>query len=181
MYGIVNKSIEELIINHYGQQDWDAIRKKSGITVDFFLTNEAYDDSITYQLAMSAAEHLQITVSDVLVLFGEWWILHTCNLKYGAMMASGGSNLKEFLLHLPRFHDRAQLMYPKLAPPEFKVEEIRPGTMHVHYISHRPGLQEFVRGLLQGLAKLYETQVEIQLLTGRSQGSSHEIFEIIWK
>jgi hypothetical protein len=71
-------------------------------------------------------------------------------------------------------------MYPKLTPPEFKITDIDENSVHVHYFSKREGLQEFVRGLLQGLSKLYETETQIELLQTRDEGSSHEIFKVTW-
>jgi hypothetical protein len=72
------------------------------------------------------------------------------------------------------------LMYPKLTPPEFKITDIRENRLQVHYHSKREGLQEFVRGLLQGLSKLYEVETTILLLKSRNNGDHHEIFEIKW-
>ena len=72
------------------------------------------------------------------------------------------------------------LMYPKLTPPEFKVDNITDNSLWVHYYSKRQGLQEFVRGLLIGLAKMYEVKVNIELLQSRNYGSDHEIFKINW-
>lgn len=95
-------------------------------------------------------------------------------------MASAGDTLGMFLLNLPRFHDRTQLMYPKLTPPEFRVEQIEKNRMHVSYISKRPGLQEFVRGLLQGLGKLFQESTAIQLIKSREVGDEYEIFEVSW-
>ena len=72
------------------------------------------------------------------------------------------------------------LLYPKLTPPEFKVSDIEENSIHVHYFSKREGLQEFVRGLLQGLAKLYETEANILLVQSRDDGNDHEIFKVNW-
>ena len=36
MYGIVNKAIEELVIENFGVEKWDAIKEESGIDIDFF-------------------------------------------------------------------------------------------------------------------------------------------------
>ena len=41
-------------------------------------------------------------------------------------------------------------------------------------------IQEFVRGLIQGLAKLFETKVAIELLQSRNDGFSYEIFKVSW-
>ena len=39
MYGIVNKSIEDLVVTNFGQEKWEAIYKRSRVDVDFFLSN----------------------------------------------------------------------------------------------------------------------------------------------
>jgi len=180
MYGIVNKSIQDLITHKYGVDEWEAVKEKSGIDVNFFLSNEPYNDDITYKLAGAAAEVLGLSVGQVLNAFGEWWILKTCKEKFGGLMEAGGNNLKEFLLNLPVFHNRIMIMYPKLTPPEFKVSDIEEHSVHIHYYSRREGLKEFVRGLLSGLSKLYKVDTKIELLQSREEGNEHEIFKVSW-
>jgi len=180
MYGIVNKAIEELVKENYGEEKWELIKIRSGVDVDFFISNEPYDDAITYQLAGAVAEEMHIPLSDVLVKFGEHWVLKTGREKYGSLMEAGGNNLKEFLCNLPVFHNRIMLMYPKLTPPEFKISDVEECSVCVHYFSRREGLQEFVRGLLQGLGKMYNTPVTIQLVQHRSFGADHEIYKVSW-
>ncbi len=180
MYGIVNKAIQDLITDKFGAEEWESVKEKSGVDVDFFLSNEPYDDDITYKLAGAASEVLGLTVGQVLNAFGEWWILKTGKEKYGGLMAAGGNNLKEFLVNLPLFHNRIMLMYPKLTPPEFKVSDLEEHSIHVHYHSKREGLQEFVRGLLSGLAKMYNVEANIELLQSRDDGNTHEIFKVSW-
>ena len=180
MYGIVNKAIQDLVTEKFGVDEWETVKEKSGVDVDFFLSNEPYDDDITYKLAGAASEVLGISVGQVLNAFGEWWVLKTGKEKYGGLMQAGGNNLKEFLVNLPLFHNRIMLMYPKLTPPEFKVSDIKENSIHVHYHSKREGLQEFVRGLLSGLAKMYNVEATIDLLQSRDDGNSHEIFKVSW-
>jgi hypothetical protein len=180
MYGIVNKAIQDLITENFGLAEWEAVKEKSGIDIDFFLSNEPYDDAITYQLAGAASSVLGLSVGDVLIAFGEYWILKTGKEKYGGLMEAGGKSLREFLLNLPAFHNRIMLMYPKLTPPEFKVSDITERSVHVHYHSGREGLQEFVRGLLSGLAKMYATEANIELIQSRNEGNTHEIFRVSW-
>lgn len=180
MYGIVNKAIEELIKINYGHETWEAIKENSRIDIDFFISNEPYPDEVTYQLATAAAQELNITVEEVLIAFGEFWVLHTGKEKYGSLMEAGGNNLKEFLINLPNFHNRIMLIYPNLTPPEFRVSHLTDNSIHVHYFSQRQGLKEFVRGLLQGLCKLYQTAVAVELLQCRDDGADHEIFKVAW-
>lgn len=180
MYGIINTSIEELVIDKFGVPIWEEILLKSGIQKQIFLSNEAYDDAITYQLASATADVVGISIGDVLSEFGKWWILHTCQNRYGSMLKTGGTDLAEFLMGLPSFHNRVQLMYPKLSPPEFKVEKMAEHQYKLHYYSKRLGLQEFMRGLLYGLATYFKTEATVQLLQSRDQGFEFEIFEISW-
>ena len=180
MYGIVNKAIQDLVIFNFGEEKWEAILERSGIEEDFFISSEAYDDDITFQLAVAVSKEMDMTLEEVLVAFGEWWVIKTTKEKYGGLMESGGSTLKEFLENLPLFHNRVMLIYPKLTPPEFKVSNVSENSLNLHYFSKREGLQEFVRGLIQGLGKMFNTPTTIELLQTRDSGDSHEIFKVSW-
>lgn len=180
MYGLVNKSIEELITANFGKEKWDIIKLKSGVDIDFFISTEPYDDSVTYDLAQAASDELNISVDEVLFVFGEWWILKTGGEKYGGLMKAGGNSLKEFLINLPLFHDRVMLIYPKLTPPEFEIVEIEENSLVLHYISKREGLVNFMKGLISGLGKMFETPVEIVHLYGKENGQGHEAFKVSW-
>ena len=181
MYGIVNKAIEELIISNYGEDTWKIIHDKSGIEHDFFISDKAYDDEITFTLAKTISEELSIPINEVLLSLGEWWIVKTSREKYGYLMESGGTTLKEFLINLPIFHNRIMLIYPKLTSPEFKVTEITEKSLNLHYISKREGLQEFVRGFIQGLGIIFNTAITIEFLQSREENAKFEIFKISWK
>lgn len=180
MYGIVNKAIEELVVSNFGQAKWELIKEQSGVGIDFFISNEAYDDDITFKLANAVSVEMKMNIDSVFIAFGEWWVLKTAKEKYEGLMNSGGNNLKEFLINLPLFHNRVAFIYPNLTPPEFKVSNVLEYSLELHYVSKRTGLQEFVRGLIQGLGKFFNTNVEIQLLASRSEGNDHEIFLIKW-
>ena len=180
MYGIVNKAIQNLVISNYGEEVWDKVLKKSGVEVDYFISNESYDDEITYKLANAISEEMHIPIKDVLFTLGEWWVLKTAKERYGGLMESGGATLKEFLIHLPIFHNRVMMIYPNLRPPEFKVAEVSDRGIHIHYFSEREGLKSFTHGILNGLGKMYNTPVTIKELQSRDEGATHEIFEVKW-
>jgi len=180
MYGIVNKAIESLVIENFGEAKWKIIKESSDIDVDFFMSNEPYDDDITFKLANAVSKEMNISLSDVFITFGEYWVLKTGKEKYGSLMEAGGSNLKGFLKNLPTFHNRIMLFYPKLTPPEFKISNEEEKSIYIHYYSKREGLKDFVRGLLQGLGKLYNTTIQIDLLEDRDKGDHHEIFKVSW-
>jgi hypothetical protein len=181
MYGIINKSIEDLVKSNFGTEKWEVILAKSGIEHSYFISSEPYDDDITFKLANTIAEEMNMSLESVLVTFGEWWIIKTTKAKYSGLMESGGSTFKDFLINLPLFHNRVMLLFPKLTPPEFKISDIQNNCLHLHYFSKREGLQEFVRGLIQGLGLLFETEIEIELLKTRQKGDHNEVYKISWK
>ena len=180
MYGIVNNAIESLVKTNFGEENWQVVLKKSNIGIDYFLNSQPYDDEITFALAEAVSTVNNMPIGDVFRAFGEWWIVKTGQEKYGHLMEAGGSNLKEFLINLPDFHNRIMLIYPKLTPPEFKVSEVETSSLNLHYYSKRAGLREFVHGLITGLAKMYKVTVTITLTHSRDANFDHEIFNIKW-
>ncbi|NNF36170.1 MAG: heme NO-binding domain-containing protein [Saprospiraceae bacterium] len=180
MYGIVNKAVKGMVLENFGEATWEKIKQKSGVDIDVFLSNQPYDDALTYKLAIGASEVLEIPLSKVLSTLGEYWILRTGMENYGSLLESGGNSFREFLINLPNFHSRVMLMFPDLEPPEFKISNIQEKSLYVHYYSHRAGLADFVYGLFHGLAKMHKTEIEVELLESRDNGHDHEVFEVKW-
>lgn len=180
MYGIINKSIEEQIIENYGENKWIEIKANSGISEDFFISNDVYDDAVTYKLIQSISNVLKISTEVVLFNMGEWWILNTTHKKYAGLIKAGGKNLNDFIINLPDFHNHIMLMYPKISAPEFKVTRISENEILLHYYSKRAGLQEFVRGLLSGLGKIYQTAIFIELVQSKNSSYDHDTFKVSW-
>lgn len=180
MYGIVNKAIQGLVTENFGAPAWERIKERSGIKEDLFLSSESYPDSMTYELAGAASEVLETPLRDILIAFGEYWIMKTGKESYGSLMQSGGSSLPEFLINLPNFHSRVMLMYPNLEPPEFQITSQKENSLHLHYYSHREGLQDFVYGLIKGMGKLFDTETSVTMIESRHEGSDHEVFLVEW-
>jgi predicted hydrocarbon binding protein len=177
MYGTINLSIEEMIVDNYGEETWESVKKCSGTDVDFFLSNQSYDDSITFKLTTIASKKLNIPIDDLLFTFGEY----AGRRKSAALHGINGNNLKELLLDLPNLHNRITLLYPHLQPPQFKVSDVEDNALHLHYFSHRVGLKTFVHGLLKGfLAKLFNQPIQIDIIESRDAGNEHEVFKISW-
>lgn len=180
MYGLVNQAMEDLVVAQFGADAWAQICRRAGIDVEVFISNDSYDDAITYRLAGAATEVLGITLDDVLHAFGVHWVLKTASDHYGDLLDANGTNLAEFLDNLPNFHARVKLIFPELQPPTFKCSDVRPGGLHLHYFSHRHGLAPFVRGIVAGLAERYGTPVQVEQVAQRAAGDDHDIFAISW-
>jgi hypothetical protein len=180
MYGIVNNGIQELVVSNFGLLTWEAVKKRSQVDIDYFISSEPYPDEITYKLAIAVSEETGTPLFEVLRQFGHYWVLVTGKQKYGVLMQAGGSSLPEFLNNLPMFHSRLMLIYPKLSPPEFRVEMLGPTSAEVHYYSSRVGLQPMMIGLLEGLGMMFELKTEVKMIQSRDEGADHDVFTINW-
>jgi hypothetical protein len=175
---MVNKAVEDLVCSRFGEKKWLEVKAAAGVDVDVFVSDESYPDELTYNLVGGACRVLGAEASAVLELFGEHWVLNTAQEGYGELLDSGGSTLPEFLENLPNFHARVSLIMPKLRPPEFEVSDRTAASLHLHYRSHRHGLQPFVIGLVKGLGRKFKTEVAVELLPRR--GRDHDVFLVRW-
>lgn len=180
MYGLVNKALQELVTKERGPEVWEQVLLKSGVDIQVFVTHDAYPDDVTYQMVGAASEVLGRPASELLEAFGRHWVLETAAKHYGALMASGGDALGEFLRNLPNFHTRVNLMFPHLRPPVFEVANESATSVRLTYISTREGLTPFMHGLLQGLAERFDTRAAISLVASRAGGAAHDVFLVDW-
>lgn len=178
MYGMVNKAVEGMVCAQHGEQVWARIKARSGVDVEVFISNQSYPDDLTYRLVAAASAELGRPAEEILEAFGRHWVRHTAMEGYGALMEAAGDNLRDFLLHLPNFHTRVMMIYPKLQPPRFTCTDAGPGAIDLHYFTHREGLAPFVVGLVRGLAQHFNRTVEIEVRQRRTEGADHDVFRI---
>ncbi len=161
MYGIINKSLREMVIDHYGEVMWQQIMTLSGVPDDSFLSLKSYDDEVTYALASTTADVLGIDLGTALHAFGHHWLKSSMSNEYAVLMNSTGDNLVEFLNNLNSMHDRISSTFLDYRPPEFKIIEQSAEGVVVDYLSFRLGLSPFVEGLLEALAEHFAQPMEM--------------------
>lgn len=177
MYGLVNRAIQGLVEDQFGADAWKRICTRAEIDGGSgFVAMEAYDDALTYALVGAASEELGLDAATVLKSFGEYWTLYTIEEGYGDMLTMMGSTLEEFLDNLDSMHERIQATMPELVPPSFEREEQPDGSSILHYRSKRPGLAPMVQGLLQGLARRFDTELEVEHIDSPEPG--HDRFRV---
>ncbi len=181
MFGLVNKGIEEMVCNQFGEDTWENIKEKADVDVVTFISMDAYPDEITYRLVDAASEVLDISTTDVLEAFGQYWVLFTAAEGYEELMAITGDNLPEFLQNLDNLHGRVGLSFPNLQMPNFQCSELQAESLNLHYYSERPGLTPLVIGILKGLGKRFNSDVDIQHVSGKSDGKDYEQLAVLHK
>ncbi|MCP8968940.1 heme NO-binding domain-containing protein [Ectobacillus ponti] len=178
MYGLVNKGIEQLICDSYGEQTWEEIKKTAGVEAAGFVSMQPYDDQITYRLVEAASQVLGVPGEEILETFGTHWVIYTVQKGYGEMLNLAGDNFVDFVKNLDELHTRVGLLMPDLDPPSFEVEELGENRLIVRYYSTRRGLTPMIAGLLRGLALRFQVQADIALAAGRSEKADYDEFFI---
>ena len=175
MYGLVNKAVQDFVIKGHGEETWNLIKDKAGVSEAAFVSMQTYPDKITYDLVGAASEHFGIDANDILQAFGLHWIKFTMEEGYGHLITLAGGNFPDFLRNLNNMHTHIAQSYDKLRPPSFLCEDIDESTFRLTYTSEREGLAMFVKGLLLGLGEKFEVDLDIDY-KGQVEGSeqSHE-------
>ena len=178
MYGLVNKAIEQMVRAEYGAPTWEAIKQRAEVDVAAFVSMNQYHDDVTYRLVGAASDVLGLPQADILKAFGRYWMLYTSKEGYDQLLRMTGDSLAEFLQNLDSMHARIGLIYPHVQPPSFQCTDVTASSLRLHYFSDRPGLTPMVVGLLEGLAILFESPIELSLIDSRDRGGDHDIFSI---
>jgi len=179
MYGVVNKSLKEMMIIQFGDERWQKVLDSSGVAADSFLSMRAYDDDVTYKLAQAAADELEIDLGDALRAFGVHWVEHTAAKEYGTLMRATGQDMLSFLENLNGLHDRISSTFLDYRPPSFLVDRDAAGGVSVLYTSERVGLTPFVEGLLSGLAGWFGETMDILEIRPEEVGSGEKTYFLV--
>lgn len=180
MYGLVNKALQEMVIDRYGNEKWEEIRKASGIEHQFFIAMESYPDEVTYKLVGSISSVLGISSDDAMRSFGDYWF-QVAKEGYKEMLDFAGDNFVDFLKNLDNMHARVGLIFTGFRPPSFKCTEVTASSLRLHYYSERAGLSPLVEGLLVSVGKYFSLEVDAVLDKSRAGGGDHDEFIVHFK
>lgn len=161
MYGLINKALKSMIIERFGEAQWQSVMAAAGVPDDSFVTMRSYDDEVTYKLAGAASEVLEAPLEACLELFGEYWISNTASESYGSVLDVMGDSVESFLESIDGLHDRISTTFINYVPPSFSVDYLDDGRVKVTYMSQRTGLTPFVVGLFTGIGKRFDKTVTI--------------------
>lgn len=180
MYGIVNRAVEELIIERFGIEKWEEIKHKAGFNSEGFMTLKPYPDELTFKLVGAASEILNVPADTLLEAFGEYWILYTAEKGYGEMLNLAGDSFPAFLKNLNMLHGRVTNLMPELAPPQFECRNEQENSIELLYRSHRIGMIPMLYGLIKGLAKRFDKEVVIQEIESSVDENTTVTFLLTW-
>ncbi len=181
MYGLVNKAIQDLVCEKFGEDKWLQIKKMSNFEDDFFIGLQSYPDALTYELVKNASKVLGADGSVIMETFGEYWILYTAKEGYGEMLDLAGDTLSEFLNNLDMLHNRVNNIMPDLVAPQFSTRNETSNSIELEYRSKREGMTPMVVGLLRGLGVRFKKEnMKIEHIQQKNEVSDCHVFKIEW-
>ena len=121
---------------------------------------------------------LKADANDVLEAFGE--DTYTADQGYGNFRFD--RCFVDFLGNLDMLHHRiSNKRMPELRPPMFKVHENeKENSVELEYRLHREGLIPMLYGLIKGLGKRFEMEVQIKQIEEKSEANDAHVFLISW-
>ena len=182
MYGLVNKAIADMFRSQFGEGTWQEIRQLAAVENDTFLSMEGYADDVTHRLVKAGSQVFGLSSSQIMQVFGEFWVQFTATEGYGELIDMSGDNLPEFLGNLDNLHARVGISFPQLKPPSFEsYEGATKNELTLEYHSEREGLAPMILGLVKGLGDRFDTDIEIAQTQSRDDGAEHDEFTIKYK
>lgn len=181
MYGLINKAIQDMVCDRFGENTWKEIKQKAEVAEHIFIRMEGYPDDLTHKLVKAASVVLGLSSSEIMEAFGEFWVEYTAQEGYGEMMDMSGDTLPEFLENLDNLHARVGISFPKLTPPSFECSEIEEDSLNLHYRSTREGLTPMIIGLVKGLGTRFNTEVDVTQTHSRDEDDDHDEFLVKYK
>jgi hypothetical protein len=176
MYGMINEALKKMVMERYGQSMWDDIAQQA-CADDVFLRMGQYPDAMTYQLVAAASKSLGREADDILQEFGDYWIDFAYD-AYGDLLAVSGSSFTDLIDNLNAMHTRVGQMMPDLTPPSFMLVDKAENSFILLYYSARKGLAPMIIGLLHGLGRHFNLQVEVEHLDRMPTYPDQEAFHV---
>lgn len=170
MQALVNTALRDFIESRFGEAAWRTVTARTGMRLECFTSDEAYPDEVTLSIVRAVCDVTGLTREQVLEGFGEQWVLSATHDENGRLMKACGSSLREFLLNLETVQALTGVTIPGLRCRD-SGESLR-----LEYRSSQAGTGPMVRGLVKGLARIFETSIDLRNTRVAGRGSDFDEF-----
>lgn len=161
MYGMIHQAARDLAVDHLGEDEWQRLLTREGLSGRHFIGVEYYSDADTMRLVGVISDQLGCGMTETLYQLGRYWIDFAGASAYGRVLKMAGGDLETFISNLDRMHASIKSNMPLAALPGFEVVESSPAAIHVLYRSQRQGLEPFVQGILSAVSERFGETVRV--------------------
>lgn len=168
MKGIIFNLLEEVVIQHHGEDTWDDLLDGAGLSGSYTSLG-SYPDEEALRLVGLAAEALDSTPFDTLRWFGRE-AMPLLAIRYPDYF-SGHTTTRPFVLSVNSIiHPEVRMIYPGADVPTFGFRDEPDGSLVMTYSSARR-LCALAQGFLEGAAGHYGETAEVEHLQCMNRGS----------
>lgn len=181
--------MEDLVVSKCGLAAWEKVKEAAGCymqTGDFILSVH-YDDAMSYRLLEESANLFQLTVDEVLEMYGRNFIHFLEANHYSGLIKGAGNTLREWLQNINEPHRLLRARFPQCVLSEFWTEndssDPTGGSALLHYYSARSGgLASMMVGMVKEAAKEYFDQdIVMELVMSEDLEGSNFVYHAIWR
>jgi hypothetical protein len=159
MYGIFHVAIRDLINTQFSPKVWQKILDSGHFDDGDFLSIKSYEDGLTDRLITTAVQVIGTTHERFLEKLGIFFIAEFSADLRDALTLGSRPGFQVSLLNLPGYIRTVIKAFPGLSAADFTAHQVDNNTFRVVYRSQRRGMAPLVRGLILGLARLYDEKV----------------------
>ncbi|PFX18582.1 Soluble guanylate cyclase 88E [Stylophora pistillata] len=172
------------LVEKYGEEKWDKIRERAGISEHMFITHKRYSESMMQKIADASEEVLgeetDMTSDDFMQFFGRCFVKFFSHYGYDRIIRVSGRHLRDFLIGIDSLHEHMRFGYQKMLSPSFFCEEETSGGLTLHYISKRKGFMYYVIGQVKEIASaFYNLDVDVKILNNEvTNTTTHVVYRL---
>ena len=163
MKGTIVKCLNEMIVDNFGEDKWQAIVKDVADMPKTILPISDVPDAKVMEVIQSTCKILEITLAQAADAFGDYWV-NVYAQKYYASYFGRAKTAKEFISNMDHVHDVMTKNMKNAAPPRFEYEWPSDNELIFHYKSKR-GLIDIAIGCLKGVGKFFKEDIKIEKLS----------------
>lgn len=166
MDALLLRSLQGYVRDTFGLQVWQAICRRSALTVETFEPMLRYDPGLADRVAEHAAQVLGRPVETVWEDMGTYLVTNPGHEGVRRLLRFGGVSFADFLHSLEEMPGRARLAMPELDLPEVQLHEVGPDHFRILCRSRLQGMVRVLVGMLTAMADDYGALCLIEPVAG---------------
>ena len=178
MHGLIGVAVKKLVEAELGEDTWLKVCQESNFPEKDFVTMDSYKDELIFSLIANTSKESGLSVNDILLKFGNYWVDFAISEGYGDAYQLGGDDFVGFLKNLNKMHTYVATIFSKLSPPHFQVINESEQGLDLVYRTHREGLDSMVIGLIEALAIKFDRKITIEI---KAQEAHKTTFEVVYQ
>ncbi|AXI45915.1 heme NO-binding protein [Sulfitobacter sp. SK012] len=155
MHGLINRSIQNYVVDSYGQKLWEDAAAAAGLDSPEIEAMLSYDDAMTPAILDAVSMVLSRPREELMEDIGTYLVSNPKVEALRRLLRFGGVNFEEFLHSLDDLPDRARLAVSDLDLPEIELLDHEEGRYSLVCSSGVDGFGHVLMGTLRAMADDY--------------------------